>query len=73
MKRCLRNKKTNFGDNRYIKDMAEQWRKSKRIEIETARKQLLPLFQAEAYREYPGTQVRRLTAAEIEKYMAERE
>ena len=24
LKRCLRNKKTNFGDNRYIKDMAEQ-------------------------------------------------
>ena len=33
---------------------------------------MAPLFQAEAYREYPGTQVRRLTAAEIEKYMAER-
>ena len=35
--------------------------------------QLLPLFQTEAYREYPGTQVRRLTAAEIEEYMAEQE
>jgi len=56
-----------------LKIWPSKWRKSKRIEIETATKQLLPLFQAEAYREYPGTQVRRLTAAEIEKYMAERE
>ena len=31
-----------------------------------------PVFTAEEFREYPNTQVRKLTPNEIEKYMSER-
>ena len=33
---------------------------------------MLPVFSVGKYKEYPGTEVRKLTSAEIEKYMSER-
>ena len=32
-----------------------------------------PVFQVEEYKEYPDTQIRKLTSAEIQKYMSERQ
>ena len=33
---------------------------------------MAPVFQVEGYKEYPNTQIRKLTSDEIQKYMAER-
>lgn len=35
-------------------------------------KQMNPLFTTEEYKEYPNTEVRKLTSSEIERYMSER-
>ena len=33
---------------------------------------MAPVFQVEGYKEYPNTQIRKLTSDEIQKYMSER-
>lgn len=52
-----------------LSDLQTYLRKNKGKTCQTMK----PAFQAETYREFPNTQIRRLTQQEIEHYMSERE
>lgn len=55
-----------FADN---EDLRVYLRKNKDKTCET----IFPVFRVEEYKEYPNTQIRKLTFDEIQKYMSERQ
>lgn len=76
MKKCCGIYEIKNGSGRVIykifagpEELAAYLKKKKGKTCESGR----PVFSADAYREFPATQVRRLSAAEAERYLSERE